>query len=274
MTGATGFVGRHLVQELLSHNYHVTVVSRDLASAKKMPWFNRVVFLSRDIYKEAIFSDENPPDVLIHLAWSGLPNFQGSFHITENLPNEINFLRSVIDAGVTRLIVAGTCLEYGMQHGPLIEESETKPSTPYGLAKDTIRKSLELIQADHSFNLQWARLFYMYGEGQNPKSLLSQLDAAIDSQQEIFHMSKGDQLRDYLYIGDVAKRFLYLVEHPEISGVINFCSGVPRAVHDLVLEHCKKRGASIQLNRGFYPYPEYEPMAFWGVTKKLDQFTN
>jgi hypothetical protein len=52
--------------------------------------------------------------------------------------------------------------------------------------------------------------------------------------------------------------------------VINCCSGRPISVFDLVRQRCETRGSSIQLNRGHYPYPDYEPMAFWGVPAKLD----
>jgi dTDP-6-deoxy-L-talose 4-dehydrogenase (NAD+) len=74
----------------------------------------------------------------------------------------------------------------------------TAPVTPYGLAKDTLRKFLEMLQEVHPFTLQWVRLFYLYGPGQNPKSLLSQLDAAIEQGDPVFRMSGGEQLRDYL----------------------------------------------------------------------------
>ncbi|NLL11018.1 MAG: hypothetical protein GX268_09095 [Methanomicrobiales archaeon] len=68
----------------------------------------------------------------------------------------------------------------------------TVPITQYGLAKNTLRKSLEMLQTVHPFTLQWVRLFYLYGPGQNPKCLLSQLDAAIDRSDLVFRMSGGE----------------------------------------------------------------------------------
>ena len=117
--------------------------------------------------------------------------------------------------------------------------------------------------------MQWMRLFYMYGEGQNPNSLLAQLDHAIDEGQSTFNMSKGDQLRDYFPIQEVAENFVLALENPQCDRVINCCNGVPVSVFDLVNQRCQDKKSDIQLNRGYYPYPDYEPMAFWGVASKL-----
>jgi dTDP-6-deoxy-L-talose 4-dehydrogenase (NAD+) len=205
----------------------------------------------------------------VHLAWPGLPNYKDFFHIGKNLPADLAFLQAAVKAGVSHLVVAGTCLEYGMQYGPLSEETETSPTTPYGFAKDSLRKALQLLQQEQPFTLQWMRLFYMYGEGQNSKSLLAQLDQAIEQGEPVFNMSRGDQLRDYLPIQRVATNFVLAVEHPEITGVINCCSGQPVSVLDLVQQRCLEKNSGIKLNRGFYPYPDYEPLAFWGVPGKL-----
>ena len=99
----------------------------------------------------------------------------------------------MIDQGLKQVLVTGTCFEYGMQNGCLTEEMPTLPANPYALAKDILRKSLQLLQQQSSFILQWARLFYMYGPGQNPNSLLAQLERAIDNGESVFNMSGGEQ---------------------------------------------------------------------------------
>jgi len=156
-----------------------------------------------------------------------------------------------------------------MQYGPLSEEMETRPTTPYGFAKDALRKALQLLQKESPFALQWMRLFYMYGEGQNRNSLLAQLDCAIDERQPVFNMSAGDQLRDYLPIQEVAEKFVLALESPQMDGIVNCCSGKPISVLDLVKQRCDAKASNIKLNRGYYPYPDYEPLAFWGVPSKL-----
>ena len=267
VTGATGFVGRHVVAALLANGHAVTAVARDPAKARSMPWNGRVKFVECDVHRDfaRVLSMAPAADVMVHLAWPGLPNYRDLFHVEVNLPADLKLLQQAVAAGVRRLVVAGTCLEYGLQTGALTTAMETRPTTPYGLAKDTLRKALEMWRATTPFSLQWVRLFYMYGEGQNPGSLLAQLDTAIAQGDAEFRMSKGDQLRDYLPIESVAACFVRAVETPAVQGVINCSSGEPVSVLDLVERRRAKRGSAIRLVRGHYPYPDYEPLAFWGV---------
>jgi len=276
VTGATGFVGRHVVDALLANEHSVVAVARDVNKAQALSWFKRVELIQCDIHADfsALLRAETLPNALVHLAWPGLPNYRDFFHISKNLPADLAFLEAAVKSGVTQLLLAGTCLEYGMQYGPLTEEMETKPTTPYGFAKDALRKSLQLLQRETPFTFQWLRMFYMYGEGQNSKSLLAQLDRAIVEKQAVFNMSMGDQLRDYLPIQVVAANFVLALENSQIGGVINCCSGRPTSVFDLVQQRCRERGSDIKLNRGYYPYPDYEPMAFWGVPDKLASLTS
>jgi nucleoside-diphosphate-sugar epimerase len=271
VTGATGFVGRHVVSALLAKGHSVTAVARDADKARSLPWYAQVDFIGCDLHSDfrPLFADRSP-DALIHLSWPGLPNYSGFFHVRQNLPSDLAFLDAAVHAGVPQIVVAGTCLEYGMQYGPLTEVMETAPTTAYGFAKDALRKSLQLLQRERPFTLQWMRLFYMHGEGQNPNSLLAQLDRAIDEGAPFFNMSAGDQLRDYLPIQDVAANFTVAIEHPSsCNGVINCCSGKPISIFDLVSQRCQMRSSTIELRRGYYSYPDYEPLAFWGVPSKL-----
>lgn len=271
VTGATGFVGRHVVNQLLNEGYEVLVIARSTDRARTFSWFQSVQCISCDLHKnfQPVVNLAKDVDAIVHLAWNGLPNYRSFFHIGQNLIADLNFLSAVINAGIKHLLVTGTCLEYGMQYGPLTEDMETRPTTPYGLAKDMLCKSLQALQKELTFTLQWVRLFYMFGNGQNQNSLLAQLDHAIASGQTTFNMSVGDQLRDYMPVTDVASSIVKLVRHPEVNGVINCCSGKPISILDLVTERCQMKESNITLNRGYYPYPDYEPMAFWGIPGKL-----
>jgi len=180
------------------------------------------------------------------------------------LPFSYQFIRSLILSGVRQVLVTGSCLEYGFQSGPIASNTKPHPNNPYALAKDVLRQQLEFLTKEHHFCLQWARLFYTYGKGQNATSLISQLDTAIDNKEKVFNMSGGEQLRDYLPIEAVAQQLFDLYER-NTAGIFNVCSGNPISVRRLVEERIKKRNATIAPNFGYFPYPEYEPMAFWGV---------
>ena len=82
-------------------------------------------------------------------------------------------------------------------------------------------------------------------------------------------MSGGEQERDYLPVGEVAELLVRVAAQDQVTGVVNCASGRPVTVRALVEEHLRRRGASLRLNLGRYPYPDYEPMRFWADTKKL-----
>lgn len=276
VTGATGFLGQHLVPRLLERGHAVIAVARNETKAREFSWFHGVEFIACDLHRRQgnMFELFQKPDVVMHLAWTGLPNYGDLFHYEENLPADYRLLKSMVEAGASHLLVTGTCFEYGMRNGVLAEQMLTAPANPYALAKDSLRKFLQALQLKNNFILQWARLFYMYGPGQNPNSLLAQLDRAIDSGETVFNMSGGEQLRDYLPVEEVASRLVALAQQPLDTGVLNICSGTPVSIRRLVELHAAKRNASIRLNLGHYPYPDYEPMAFWGDATRQNSILN
>jgi dTDP-6-deoxy-L-talose 4-dehydrogenase (NAD+) len=266
--GASGFIGRHVVTELLK--YDVDIVATYYSSKSKLISPSKVHWLNFDIGKSSdnIFSELGKPDVLIHLTWSGLPNYNSPHHYETELPNQYDFLRKMILGGLKSVVIAGTCFEYGMQSGPLSADMETEPNNSYGFAKDVLRKQLEYLQLKYEFKITWARLFYMYGEGQSEASLLPQLQKAVLNNKKKFKMSGGEQLRDYLPVTEVAKQLVLLAQQPKNIGVVNVCSGEPKSVRCLVEQWIEENNWNIELELGYYAYPDYEPMAFWGVTNK------
>lgn len=270
VTGATGFLGRHLVP-ILKTKHEVTALTRDISQASNCSWLSDCVLEYFDITQQGKLelADLDTFDVLVHLAWAGLPNYCEFYHLEKNMMADYFFIKNIVEHGIQQVMVAGTCMEYGMQNGCLAEEIETAPTIPYSLAKDTLRKLLQQLQTKHSFRLQWTRLFYMYGKGQSSNSLLSQLQRAIDDGDLVFNMSKGEQLRDYLQVEQVADYMRAVIEDLKFDGIVNICRGEPVSVRTLVEQFIHEQGADIQINPGYYPYPDYEPMAFWGNNKKL-----
>jgi nucleoside-diphosphate-sugar epimerase len=278
VTGATGFIGNYVVEELLKKGYIVIASSTGRAKASNAPWYANVTFVPFNLQD---FSDEvdyfhffMKPDAMIHLAWEGLPNYKDAFHEERNLPRHFAFLSNMIRHGLSNLTVTGTCFEYGMQEGCLREDMPVLPENPYGRAKNELRKKLELLRERHPFSFKWVRLFYMYGSGQNPNSLLSQLDRALEANETVFNMSGGQQVRDYLPVEKVAENIVKILLQKKEEGIINNCSGIPITVKDFVEDYLKKNNKSIQLNLGYYPYPDYEPMIFWGDIQKLKKIVN
>ena len=105
----------------------------------------------------------------------------------------------------------------------------------------------------------------MYGKGQSKYSILSQLESAINNGDKSFNMSMGDQKRDYMPVEDVVDEIIKISLNDDKSGIFNVCSGKPIAIRQLVENYINSCNASIDLNYGYYPYPDHEAMSFWGV---------
>jgi len=272
VTGASGFIGRHVLTELDRHPVDITAATRCAAKLADVATNVRVVELDLANPRADDYERLHMPDVLIHLAWEGLPNYKSLHHFETELPRQYLFLKGLIEAGLPALLVTGTCFEYGMQSGALSEKLTPLPCNPYGYAKDALRRQLEFLRGKHPFALTWARLFYMYGEGQPKNALLPQLKEAVDRGESSFNMSGGEQLRDYLPVDEVAASLVALALRQTDAGVVNICSGKPTSVRNLVEVWLKDNGWTIALNLGHYPYPDYEPMVFWGDNEKLKSF--
>ncbi len=273
VTGATGFIGRHVLAQLKAHSAHdLVIVSRqDHVDGLDKIGFQWVKMNVGDTPADA-FERMGRPDVLIHMAWGGLPNYASLHHFERELPAQYQFLKGLIRSGLKKVLITGTCFEYGMQNGALAEDAHTMPTNPYGFAKDALRKQLEYLQCEQKFQLVWARMFYLYGEGQAPGSLLPQLQRAVAQGDAQFNMSKGEQLRDYMPVEDAAKCIASLAVNDDAPAIINVCSGKPVSVRSMVEQWLQKFGWEMKLHLGYYPYSVHEPMAFWGDCGNLNKY--
>lgn len=220
------------------------------------------------------FEKLGSPELLIHLAWGGLPNYRSLHHLASELPVQFRFLRAMVEEGLPKLVVSGTCFEYGMCHGPLGEDLPAHPETAYGCAKATLLAMLSILMRETPFELTWARIFYLFGEGQSETSLYSMLNRAAASGDSTFPMSGGEQLRDFLPMRQCCDEFVRLSLAPGGHGIVNVCAGSPTSVRSLVEQWIEENGWKIRPEFGRLPYPDHEPMAFWGVRKKLDRIIN
>lgn len=256
VTGANGFLGRYVIKAL------------EKSGAEVLPLSRRDFDIHGD--KPPSYDEIGRVDALIHLAWGHLSDYRNKAHFESELPAHYRFLKHLVETGLPALVVAGTCQEYGMQSGELFEDSPTNPHMPYGYAKDALRRQLQFLQKDADFNMTWARLFYTYGEGQSPKSLLPQLKAAAEKGDAVFNMSGGEQLRDYLPAEKIGDHLAALALRGADDGIVNLCSGKPVAIREIVEGWIAENNWKITPNFGHYPYPDYEVMEFWGNNQKLE----
>ncbi len=270
VTGASGFLGRYVLANLADRDVEVVAVSRTPPVQSEQGTIQWVEF---DIHEPPAdpFDALQQPDILLHLAWGGLPDYRNAFQTDAELPAQIAFLEAMLQGGLKALTVTGTCLEYGMQSGKLSEDLSCDPVLPYPRAKIALLQYLQTLKSKMPFMLTWARLFYMYGRGQYEKSLYSQFVAAHASGSSSFDMSGGAQLRDYLPVETITGYLCDLALTGDDVGVINVCSGKAVAVRDLVKSWAQAFNWDVDLNLGVFPYPDYEPMEFWGDNNRLNE---
>jgi dTDP-6-deoxy-L-talose 4-dehydrogenase (NAD+) len=267
VTGASGFIGKHVLAELGKHHVDLVAITRDSARLHDLDKSVRIVEIDIASHAPDCFEQMGCPDIVIHLAWDGLPNYMSLHHFETELPRQYKFIKTLVESGLSSLLVTGTCFEYGMQSGPITADISTQPNNAYGYAKDALRQQLEYLKSTIPFKLTWGRLFYMYGEGQSKNSLFPLLKDAVFRGEKAFNMSGGEQLRDYLSVVDVARQIVQLAMAESDIGSVNICSGKPISVRRLVEQWLEDNKWEIELNLGYYPYPNYEPMAFWGANE-------
>ncbi len=268
VTGASGFLGCHVLAALSQTDAEIVAHARTLrpeqAASPGLRWTAFDIAASDDAFERL-----GRPDTVIHLAWAGLPNYLSPAHLEIELPAQVSFLRGLAASGLKRLVVAGTCFEYGMQSGCLSEGTAAAPANPYGAAKDRLRRELEQLRDATPFDLRWLRLFYLYGSRQGPASLYSQFTAAAARGDKRFDMSPGNQVRDFMPVEEAASAIAAVAMVPQAPAILNVCSGTPVTVLSLVERWRADRAADIELNPGVFPYPAYEPFAFWGDNGRL-----
>ena len=278
VTGSNGFIGKNIVNYLVENTEHIIICTyhnnnnnnnnnnKNKNKNKKIKY----AYFDLNNIPSINFKSCGYPDMLIHCAWEGYRDIYSLNHITVNFFNSYLWIEKLISEGLKNVVCIGSAFECGLINGELNENINTKPNTSYSVAKDSLRKSLELLTKDSNVTFKWLRVFNVFGKDQHPKTLFGLLDTAILEKKTTFKMSGGEQLRDYIDIEDLAIMITRVSLQNKINGVINCCSGTPVSIRKLVEQYLVQRNVEMELDLGFYPYPEYEPMAYWGSVEKLN----
>jgi len=115
VTGATGFIGNYVIEQLLAAKHEVIASASSCAKAINTAWYQNVTFIELDFNKlnenENYFKYFQSPDKLIHLAWEGLHNYKGEYHISQNLPRHYWLIQNLVQNGLNDISITGTCFE-------------------------------------------------------------------------------------------------------------------------------------------------------------------
>jgi nucleoside-diphosphate-sugar epimerase len=137
-------------------------------------------------------------------------------------------------AGGERLVTAGSCLEYDWNYGYCAESrTPCTPHTVYGTCKHALQLLTAAMARDGQLSSAWGRIFFLYGPYEHPERLVASVIRSLLA-GEPARCSHGQQIRDYLFAGDIADAFVALLES-DVAGPINIASGRAVALKDIVL---------------------------------------
>ncbi|HEY7230946.1 MAG TPA: NAD(P)-dependent oxidoreductase [Pseudolabrys sp.] len=236
LTGATGFVGRQVLRALGERGCRVRAVVRDSKQGHLAhdPAIETIV-TSPDMFAESAswWTDAcHGVDTVIHAAWYAEPGkYLQSPKNQDCLSGTLRLAEGAVQAKVRRFAGIGTCFEYDLDAGRLSIATALKPITPYAQAKVDAFNALSVLLPKQGIAFAWCRLFYLYGEGEDPRRFVPYLRARLEA-GEPAELSTGSQIRDFLDVREAGRMIAEVALGPQ-EGPINICSGKPITVREL-----------------------------------------
>lgn len=261
VTGANGYIGRHVVKALLDKG--ANVIACDIITDDVDERADRRVLDLFNIPEGNIYEVLGSPDVCLHMAWRN-----GFVH---NSPTQIGdisahymFLTSMIDGGLKQLAVMGSMHEVGYWEGAIDENTPCNPMSMYGIAKDTLRRSMLLYAQQKSIILQWLRGYYILGDDKHNHSIFCKLLMAAEEGKKRFPFTTGKNQYDFITVEELANQISAVVMQKDVVGIINCCTGKPMSLADRVEQFIKDNDLDIMLEYGAFPDRPYDSPCVYG----------
>lgn len=271
VTGGTGFIGSHFISQALLKNHEIKALKRSPNSITKIPleiepkWF-------QGSFNELTSGDMEGIDVLVHLAAhsANVPYDNLDNCIKYNVLEPLSLFKKAKEAGIRRILVAGTCFEYG-ESGERYEyiptDAPLKPTNTYSTSKAMATLAFRSFANENRISISLQRIFQVYGVGELESRFWPSLKrAALNG--ENFEMTKGEQVRDFINVEDVANKLILaaekLDEHekPPYLSIENLGSGNPQSIYEFAKYWWHKWGAKGEILAGEVPYRKGEVMRF------------
>lgn len=269
VTGANGYLGKGIVKQLCDEGNEVIAACHcgngldDRAVIKECDIFD--VINPYDYFEQ--------PDVLLHLAWKDGFVHNSEEHI-KNLPKHFEFIKKLCQSGIKKVSVMGTMHEVGFFEGEINENTPCNPMTLYGISKNALKSSLEIITKQTNTEFQWLRAYYIVGNSIYGNSIFSKITAAAQSGKKEFPFTTGKNQYDFLDYEDFCKEVAATIEQSEIDGIINICSGNPESLASRVERFIKENNYDIRLIYGAFPDRPYDSKGIWGDNSKITEIMN
>lgn len=243
ITGGTGFIGRNVVDELISRGWEVhSLVFPPFAPEKE----GLIQYEMNLMDTEAVnkFLKEHNFENLIHLAWYVGPKCHVHDLNLDWTLATLNLLKNFKENGGKRFAGAGTISEYEYKYGYLLEdETPTSPKTLYGESKNSIYKIASVYCKQNGIEFKWPRIFNLYGPAEKSQRLMPSVINSCLKGEDV-KVSDCLKFQDYLHVKDTACGIVDVFES-DIEGAVNICSGKPvqlRAIVEKIAELTNFKG--------------------------------
>ncbi len=232
VTGASGFIGSHVLGSLHERGYEIHAVAR---GSRARDGFG-VNWHTADLLQPGLAGDlidRVRPTHLLHLAWYVVPG--KLVQATENLDwvvASLELIRRFAEAGGVRLCVAGSGYEYDWSHGYCTEGlTPCVPDTVYGASKHALHEMVRTYAQTRALSAAWARVFFLYGPNEHPDRLVPSVIRSL-LRGEPARCSHGRQIRDYMHVRDVADGLAAVLDS-EIQDAVNVSSGQATTLREI-----------------------------------------
>lgn len=264
LTGATGFVGRQVLRVLGGRGCRVRAVVREgkqpLVAADSVVASSDIFAESSEWWAQAC----RGVDMVIHAAWYVEPRqYLQSPKNRDCLAGTLRLAQGAIAGKVRRFVGIGTCFEYDLDAGHLAITTPLKPTTLYASAKVEAFTALSQLLPGYGVEFAWCRLFYLYGEGERQRRLVSHLRAKLSAGEPV-ELGSGTQVRDYLDVREAA-RMIVDTALGSVQGPVNICSARPVTVKTLAERIADEYGRRDLLRFGARPDNPVDPPVVVGV---------
>lgn len=260
VTGAAGYIGRHVVKTLLNNGHEVVAVDLHFKEVD-----DRAVLSSVNIFsgEDNIFEKLGRPDVCIHLAWRDGFIHNSPMHM-QNLSDHFTFIKNMIDGGCKKIAIMGTMHEVGYWEGKIDENTPCKPLSQYGIAKNALRQAVLQYAQDKNTSICWLRAYYIVGDDGRNCSVFTKLLQAVEDNKESFPFTSGKNQYDFIEVRELAKQIVAVSIQNEYEGIINVCSGKPVSLKKQVEGFIEERHLNIKLDYGAFPDRAYDSPIVYG----------
>src|SRR3989338_4063314 len=269
VTGGNGFIGSHLVHELVDLGAKVSCLVKPGSDIWRISGVkNKVNLLRYDICDRKLkpVIKKINPDKVFHLASLAKP--QRDITLTEemfrvNVNGTLNLMSILKDLNCEAIVNTGTCEEYGDSKAPFKESDLPRPVSPYSASKVSSTFYCQMLYGSFRMPIVTLRPFLRYGPKQSGGLFIPSLIMAVLEAKD-FEMTKGGQTREFNYVSDIVDGFLRAGSTMRAVGkIINIGCGDDYRIKDIAKKIISIIGVPVKLKVGKLPYREGEVKRFY-----------